>query len=200
MIVNWWRLLEFDKKKVWQGPEFVDFSQDAYGEIVRKEWMWWTLPIGLSACQKSYETLKGLAKNGSNFNAKGALKVYLKNGKGHPRCGKGWSDFFYVPKHLAKTAQRLIEIYEEHKLFLEMAVMNLLHSLDYKENIEVVKGIFLPDLSLNNPADGKEFWGVYSTKVAFFHPFKYGYKEFSAMNKALVENWILDITRSLTKC
>jgi len=200
MIVNWWRLLEFDRKKVWQGPKQVEFNQDAYGEIVNKEWMWWTYPIGLPACQKSYEILKGLAKETNDFNAETALKIYLKNGEGRPRCGKGWSDFFYVPKHLAKTAQKLLEIYEKNKLFLEMAVMNLLHSLDYKENLEIVNGVFLPDLGLINPADGKEFWGTYDTTVTFYHPFKFGYKDFAAMNLALVKNWILDITRSLTEC
>lgn len=200
MIVNWWRLLEFDRKKVWQGPNKVEFNQDAYGEIINKGWMWWEYPIGLPACRKSYEQLQEMAKEERDFDAKTALDIYLENGKGHPRCGKGWSDFFYVPKHLAKTAQRLLEIYEQNKLFLEMAVMNLLHSLDYKKNFEIVNGVFLPDLWLNNPADGKEFWGVYNTAATFFHPFKYEYEDFAAMNKALIKHWILGITRSLTDC
>ena len=200
MLVNWWRLLDFDRNKVWQGPATVEFDQDAYGEIINKGWMWWEYPIGLPACRKSYERLQHIAEEENDFNAKTALEIYLKNGNGQPRCGKGWSDFFYVPKRVAKTAQRLLEIYDENKLFLEMAVMNVLHALDEKKNFEIVKGIFLPDLWLNNPADGKEFWGVYNATITFVHPFKYGFKDFAAMNKALVKHWILDINKSLTSC
>lgn len=200
MIVNWWRLLDFDRKKVWQGPEFVEFNQDAYGEIINKGWMWWTMPIGLAACGKAYEQMKELAEKGTDFDVKTALKIYLDNGEGRPRCGKGWSDFLYVPGHLAKTAQRIFEIQYEQQLFLEMAVMNVLHSLDYKRNFEILKGVYLPDLWLNNPADGREFWSVYNSTITFIHPFKYGFKEYAAMNKALVEHWILDITKSLTRC
>lgn len=200
MVVNWWRLLDFDRNKVWQGPETVDFRQDAYGEIINKDWMWWTMPVGLPACKRSYEELKTIAEEENDFEAKKALEIYLKNGEGKPRCGKGWSDFFYVPGRVAKTCQRILDIHYKHEFFLEMAIMNVLHSLDYKENFEVVKGIFLPDLWLTNSKDSREFWGVYNTTITFIHPFKYGFEQYAAMNKALVKNWILHITNSLTSC
>ena len=198
MVVNWWRLLGFDRKKVWQGPEIINFEQGAYEEIKNKEWMWWEYPVGLPACQKSYQDLSVAAKEDESLNR--ALDIYIKNGKGKPRCGKGWSDFFYVPGHLAVTCRKLFDTYENHKLFLEIAVINVLHSLDFAENFEVVKGIFLPDLWLVDPANGREFWGVYNTSIPFIHPFKYGFQDFADMNKALVKNWILEITNSLTSC
>ncbi len=201
MIVNWWNLWFRDRKKVWQGPEIVDFTQGAYEPIKNKQWIWWDSDMGISACQKSHKDLMAMAKSADpSFDAKSALEIYLKNGNGKARCGKGWSDFFYVPGHLARTCQELLEINYKNHLFLEMSVMNLIHSLDYSENFEEIKGIFLPDLWLTNSKDSREFWGVYNTKLTFIHPFKLGFKEYKEMNTALVKNWILDITKQLTNC
>eukprot|EP00794_Sanderia_malayensis_P014052 gene14052-15513_t len=201
MIVNWWNLLNRDKNKVWQGPEIVDFRQGAYEPIINKQWIWWDSHMGIAACQKSYKDFLILAKKGSKtIGAERSLKIYLKNGNGKPRCGKGWSDFFYVPGNLANIAQKLLEIYYENKLFLEMSVMNLLHSLDESKNFEVIKGVFLPDLWITNSKDSRQFWKIYSTKLTFIHPFKLGFEEYKEMNIAILKNWVGEITNELTSC
>ena len=203
MLVNWWTLLAKDGSKVWQGAEIVDFRQDAYGQIINNHWPWWRTDMGIKACQEAYKELTALAKTKNvQFDAKKALDTYLRNGDGKPRCGKGWSDLFYVPVSVSRTCRHLLELNYKHKVFLEIAVNNVLRSLDDAKNFENLKGMYLPDADLRawDSNEGRPVWEQYNTKLTFLHPIKMGSGPYAKMNQAIVTHWILDITKSLTKC
>ena len=163
MIINWWNFRNLDLNKIWQGSRIVDFRQDAYGSPIRN-WIWWKTEMGLSACQNFYTDLLRLG-NAS------LIDHYTRNGKGRPRCGKGWTDFFYVPAALAPQFRQLSTIAYKNKLYLEIAVHNILRCLDLESNFIVLDGVYLPDIGIKE-CDEVTFWKFYNSRHAFIHPFK----------------------------
>ena len=174
MIINWWNLIGRDQNKIWQGAQIVDFTQTLDGKINQK-WIWWNSYMGLTACRKFYREIIEKSETSPYFDS--MYQVALRNGNGHPRCGKGWSDFFYIPGRFATAFVELSDIAYKHKTFLEIAVNNILRSLDLTENFEQINGVYLPDLGVenNNPL---LFWEKYYThQLTFIHPFKFKVKE-----------------------
>ena len=181
MIINWWNLLKINKSKIWEGAP-TDFRQDAYSKVIlRPEWIWWHKSIGIPACQEYHQELVRLAHLQATglsqiIDANFALQTYIQNGNGKARCGKGWSDFFYIPHRISRQYRVLDNIAYERRLFLEMAVTNILRSLDLAENVVNINGVYLPELGLAPTSDSA--WRTYNRNISFIHPFKFGRADF----------------------
>lgn len=200
MVINWWTMVNHDRAKIWHGTKVVDFRQDAYGEIIRKDWIWWNTKLGIEACQKYYESLKSIAQSGGDavVTSKNILGIYLKNGYGRPHCGKGWSDFFYIPGRFAESFIFLSTMAYENKLYLEIAVHNILRSLDMTENILVLDGIYLPDKGVFD-YNSKAFWDTYNHQIAFIHPYKF-HADQHQHSISLLKSKVILFKQQLTKC
>ena len=94
----------------------------------------------------------------------------MQNGKGKARCGKGWSDFFYIPARFSSQYRALDAIAYRNSLFLEISVTTILRCLDIEENFEKTGGVYLPDL--NAGTDSVTFWSIYNRFIIHIHPFK----------------------------
>ena len=199
MIVNWWNLLGVNKSRVWEGPKIIDFRQDAYADkMLRPKWIWWKSKMGISACQAYHKELARISvqqlssESEVKFDANIALETYMKNGKGKARCGKGWSDFFYIPGRLVHQYQGVDSIAFHQKLFLEIAVTNILRSLDLETNFENIKGVFLPDIGVGTSS--RAFWKTYNRRMTFIHPFKMGMHDF---NEVLFQKRVIKFKKKL---
>ena len=111
----------------------------------------------------------------------------MVNGNGRPRCGKGWSDFFYVPGRLATQYQALDEIAYSNKMYLEISGTTILRSLDLETNFEKLGGVYLPDLHLRPSSDS--FWKTYNRILPHIHPFKMMSEDFdeARFNRTIVQ-------------
>ncbi|XP_066922525.1 uncharacterized protein [Clytia hemisphaerica] len=193
MIINWWNLVNRDQNKIWQGAQIVDFTQTLHGKI-NTEWIWWNSYMGLTACRKFYQEIIELSKTSLSFDS--MYHVALHNGNGHPRCGKGWSDFFYIPGRFTTAFVQLSEIAYKHKTFLEIAVNNILRSLDYTQNFEQINGVYLPDLGVEKN-DPMLFWRKYYThQLTFIHPFKFKVKD-TIFNMERLDEKVITYTKYL---
>lgn len=169
MIINWWNLVQRDRNKIWQGPEKIDFRQIMDQKNILSKWVWWNTNNGLPACRRFYKELENLSRQPTNSN--NSYQVALSNGNGFLRCGKGWSDFFYIPDRLSSNFITLSTVAFNEKLYLEIAVNIILRSLDHVTNFEITNGVFLPDIGVrvNTP---KLFWAHYDLNMSLIHPFK----------------------------
>ncbi|XP_065662208.1 uncharacterized protein LOC101239942 isoform X3 [Hydra vulgaris] len=194
MIINWWTMVDLDRQKIWHGTQIVDFSQDAFSSQ-SNVWIWWDTFMGLRACQMYFKSLKKLAENNNNLEN---YKIYLKNGNGKPRCGKGWADFFYIPGRLAKDFFVLSNIAYSSKLYLEIATHNILRSLTLSENFVVLAGIYLPDIGYANYSV-QAFWSVYNHQVPIIHPYKFYVKD-AAESTYMLKTQVISFKQLLTDC
>lgn len=193
MIINWWNLQDKDKNSIWQGAETVDFSQKSNKTELRSQWLWWKSEFGLSACQQFYADLQKLAKTSTEDEI--SYRTALYNGKGILRCGKGWSDFFYIPSRFSTRFVTLSKLAFRRHLFLEIAVNNILRSLDDAKNFEILKGKYLPDVGItkNHP---KIFWRHYDLNQTFIHPFKMNDQQ-SKYNMDMLNTNVIQLTKRL---
>ena len=123
------------------------------------------------------------------------------NGNGKFYCSRGRSDIFYIPKRFAEAFQLMSSIFEKHKVFLEIAVPTICRLLDLVENFENVPGVYLPGRKKDPPVrEGKYFWMAYNTSLGFLHPIKLNYKQDKEINHVLLERWIVQFSKSMTKC
>ena len=196
VILNWWNLLQFDRNKIWQSAPTLDFRQPAYGDIIAKEWPWWKYPEGIKACQEYHSLLEHLAKTKPMF--KNLLDIFLSNGNGEARCAKGWTDVFYIPQKHMEDYIYLSAIAYKAKLMSEIAAHNIMHSLDYVENIIYINGTYLPDLGIWHNTFEK-FWLNYNTNLTLIHPIKLNGKSDKTSMRSLVVNWILEYKHLLFK-
>lgn len=197
MIINWWTMVDLNTNQIWHGAKKVDWRQLAFGNIIVKKWIWWEKDVGLTACQRYFKKLKALASTGS-VAATIAVKTYLKNGNGSPRCGKGWSDFFYIPGKLSSQYITLSHIAYQCNLFLEIAVHNILRSLDLKENFYILNGMYLPDIGKQDfTTEG--FWSTYTHQVAFIHPYKFHARN-QYFSTSLLKSKVIRFKQMLTNC
>lgn len=195
MIINWWTMLNHDATRIWHGTQVIDFNQHAYASINKETWIWWNTSLGIRACQNYYEDLKSLTQSTQK---KSALEIFLANGNGQPRCGKGWADFFYIPHKFSARYKILSHIAYKNRMFLEIAVHNILRSLDLKDNFIVLNGVYLPDHGL---ADYKTngFWDIYNHQIAFIHPYKFHADNYH-LSKKLFKEKIVKFVQNLMKC
>lgn len=195
MIINWWNLLRFNQNKVWQSSK-IDWSTQAFGEIKTKGWMWWTYDVGLKACQRYYHELKKKSKN--NTELQNAFKTYLQNGNGSARCGKAWTDTWYIPELYSKAFIKLSKIAYKSKLISEIAVNNIISGLDSIENFENLNGRYLPDLGIWG-TEAKSFWKNYDLNITFIHPVKYHTEE-RQFTLTLIRNWVVQHKNVVIRC
>lgn len=194
ILINWWNLIQFDRTKIWQSGS-VDWRQKAYGDVIRGSWVWWKSNMGVQACQKYYEQLKVLAASQPK-QYKNYLNVYLQNGKGEPRCAKGWTDMFYVPGRFAQDYARLSDIAYENKLILEIAANNIIRTLDHVENFEYLNGTYLPDLKVRD-ISARNFWRHYSFSMTFIHPIKLNSKDGKEVSQKIIRNMVVHYKKLL---
>lgn len=202
MIINWWTFTENDRDKIWHGTKVIDWRQDAYGKILKPDWIWWKSYMGIEACQKYYTTLKSLAasskKNFVGFDGKKALDLYLKNGGNKPRCAKGWSDFFFIPGHFAQHYRNLSHIAYNNKLYLEIAVHNILRSIVGIDDFLLVDGVYMPDKGLQGFTTDA-FWKLYNHQIAFIHPYKFNTDE-RYFSGSRLKHDVIRFKQKLTDC
>ena len=126
-------------------------------------------------------------KHSPDFDAVQSLNIYIQNGKGKARCGKGWSDFFYIPSRLASQYRALDAMAYRNSLYLEISVTTILRCLDIEENFEKTGGVYLPDLNVGT--DSKTFWNTYNRFIIHIHPFKMRADDFDELkfNQTVLE-------------
>ena len=122
------------------------------------------------------------------------------NGNGTAHCSKGWSDMFYVPSRLRNEYIKLSKIASKNKLILEIAVGNILRSMDAESDMENLYGLYLPDLELNvNFHKAEVFWKIYNLNLTFIHPVKFNNKD-SQLTLSLFKSFVLSYKNSLIRC
>jgi len=200
MIINWWTFTEHDRRKIWHGTKVIDWRQDAFKPLLVPQWIWWNTNMGITACRKYYNTLKNLADNNGmkGFDAAAALKTYMRNGSGRPRCAKGWSDFFHIPGNLSQLYRNLSHIAYSNNLYLEISVHNILRSMVDMDQIILLNGIYMPDEGYKGYTT-KAFWKLYNHQIAFIHPYKFYADESHYSGVELKQN-VIRFTQELTGC
>ena len=203
VIINWWNLVKFDKSKVWQGSSIgvgVEISSSV--KETPKNWIWWKQKVGLSACKAAFEDINAIShKHGlpaREWNVTGALEILLKNGNGTFRCGKGWSDIFYVPSRYAAAYSDLSAIFYKRRVFLEIAATTILSMLDLRSNNIKLNGIYLPDIGIMN--GGLPAVVHFRPNATFIHPYKLNKKGKVNVNKAVLRNFMIPFSKELTSC
>ena len=198
MIINWWTFTNLDRKRIWHGTKVIDWRQDAFKKIIQTDWIWWKSEMGIVACQNYYKKLKSFALSGvSSFHAS-AFKFYMSNGGGKPRCAKGWSDFFYIPGHISQNYKNLSYLAYNNKLYLEIAVHNILRSMDDMNNFVLVDGLYMPDKGFSDYST-KAFWKLYNHQIAFIHPYKFNTDQ-RYFSGSELKHHVIRFKQKLTDC
>ena len=155
--------------------------------------------MGLKACQKYYVELTRLARNDTtDFNANKVLQIYLENSKGKAICGKGWTDMFYIPGKFAKNYVKLSDIAYKSKLLSEIAVHNIMGTLDKIENIELLNGTYLPSIGIFD-LSARSFWKTYELNMTVIHPVKFNTHE-RELTISIFRKWLINYKYTLTNC
>lgn len=155
--------------------------------------------MGLKACEKFFNKLK--KKSVVDREIGQALETFLRNGIGKARCGKAWTDTWYIPRKYSQMFIKVPQVAYDSSLISEIAVNNIISSLDSSENIQNLNGRYLPDLGITYPytIDAKNFWANYDLKLTFMHPIKYNTHERN-FTLALLRSWVMDYKNSIVQC
>eukprot|EP00795_Rhopilema_esculentum_P008954 gene8954-16588_t len=179
MIINWWNLLQLDKKKIWFGdtkpkPEdcFVMGSQPDE---------WFSRYARGHLCERLY---KSMEKNAA-FNTTNMFEIFLENTGRQKVCLAALSDIFYVPAAHAERFTKIAQYFYDNRLFLEIAVPMALYFLDSKSNIIPMNGLYLQKKygwSSSWKYRTVKAWKEYNYDMTFLHPYK-----FSASERNVIE-------------
>lgn len=193
MIINWWNLVHRDKTMVWEGSGVSYFT---YEETSKDKWAWWNESLGLPACKNFYKDLKYKGKYSKH--SRTAYQIALFNGGGLERCGKGWSDYFYIPGRLVNTFREVSGIAYNNRLFLEIAVPTILRCLDHSSDFEKLDGAYLPSLGVWKTLPDV-FWKYYNHTLTFIHPFKFylNTKKLGEWNMNMLDKHVINHTKLL---
>ena len=200
LILNYWNLVSFDRDKIWVGPRkptaFKGFSPPSW-------WRWWNSSYGLPQCQKAFDELWYLKDEveQSVWDLKRSFEILRSNGKRKLFCSRGRSDIFFIPQRFAFSFQIMSSIFAKHQVFLEIAVPTICRLLDFVDDFEQIPGVYLPGRKGDPPVrESKYFWMAYNTSIGFLHPFKLNYGQDREVNNALLNTWIVQFSKSMTKC
>ena len=155
--------------------------------------------MGFKACERFFHKFKNISVLDPELQK--AFKTFLQNGNGSARCGHSWADTWYIPQRCSQSFIKLAQVAHDSRLLSEIAVNNIISSLDYKENIENLNGQYLRDLGVKqrDSIEPRNFWIHYNFNVTFMHAIKYNtpYKRF---NIALIKNWIIPYKNGILQC
>lgn len=216
LILNYWNLIGMDRNKIWEGPKVPILIEYAPPE----KWQWWNSAYGVKTCQKAYDEIWVLYNNTSTEKLSNmSMRSILDKGKVHSRgplweikgsidlskqnknwtflCPRGRSDIFYFPRKFIDEFKTLSYIFYKQRTFLEIAVPTMCRMIDKEENFEYLPGIYLPGVG---DKQSDFLWKTYNTTLAFIHPFKLNYNHDGALNGALLKNWIIEYSNSLSMC
>jgi len=195
VILNFWNLNEFDPTKVWLGQNIsLDMAQEI-GKPPRTDWEWWHregFPKADEQCAKAFNKLNIMANETSDkdinlkYNLKRRLEIYAQNTGPRKLCLNGWSDVFYISKQHSQAYMFISKIFEEHKVFLEVAVPTILFMLAPTNEQEDMNGVYYLSMFgqmgprfLHGPLkrtpdylNGVNFFKSFSWNITFSHPFK----------------------------
>ncbi|XP_059151066.1 uncharacterized protein LOC131937552 [Physella acuta] len=134
-------------------------------------WQWWGRNEGRQAYLQTIQDLHSTkdvplgVKNISDF-----LDTLYTQTRSKELVPKGYSDFYYIPKTLQRSAIWYLTKFYSNKLFLEIAVPVMFCGLEHRERLQWFRGA-----SGNHvKEDLKQF---YLTSYSFTHPAKLTYPE-----------------------
>lgn len=172
VLLNWWNLND-DMKSIWSGAEKKPTNFHRPGERHKKHsWHWWSDSTQTATrCEKAFNRVVSMKHNVTGK----LLETFYRNTKNASIvCVAGRSDFVYIPKHLAANFLLLSKVYQQEKVFLEVAIPTILAFLDDFERHVYLKTMYYVDLYgySKEYLNGAAFYATYSFDLAFSHPFK----------------------------
>lgn len=178
VLVNWWNFLEFDTSKIWLGAPVHFQTGHEMGQPVKTGWHWWKTAHAAKLCEKAFEKVEQLSKtrDGVRLGIPKYINRYFRNTRNQRLCVHSWADVLYVPRYLSKPFARILQIFRENNVFLEVAVPTVLSFFLEPANSLNAHGVYMNDLYGYSPKylSGEAFYETYSVHVTFQHPFKLG--------------------------
>jgi hypothetical protein len=169
-VINPWKLIQYSKNTLWfpywksaywkpqdnllypnnlTWPIFdTKVSPNYYSK-----WYWWSSIWGYLAVIKS---LKKYPKKN---------RLILAKNIGHKKAIGSFGDFVYIPALLKNDYIKLAKLFLKNKVFLEIALPTICHSLSYNKLWERAEGFCWAGTNL------------YSYDIDFHHPFKLSNRE-----------------------
>jgi|GEM_PF-1233653 len=158
-ILNYWRLLRFDKKAVWCGPLSDTWMASFESDEVKEDpvFPFWKHSSGLLAYREAWKELPETLRE----------NLRRVTGKKMPVI-RGASDCYYVPAHLAERFVEIAEIMSRHQVFLEIAVPCVLRGIT--DEIENLNFYYIYNNKRTGPFSAWRF--LYRKHYDGFHPVK----------------------------
>ena len=173
LILNWWTLGRYDWDKIWtgSGPPEIEDAVKIGGEIPAKAWGGWKEQDNLEHCHNAYMEMAN--KGRIDPKMKQFVETHRHNGNYEKFCYQAWSDIFYIPRKFRESFIQLSTIYYKFKVNLEIAVPMIVISLDLRQNIETLDGLYMPDkYGIPDFSNGVLFWREYNFHITFLGPFR----------------------------
>ncbi|HJZ24119.1 MAG TPA: hypothetical protein VJ201_06710 [Candidatus Babeliales bacterium] len=153
-ILNFWNFMRFDPNKIWQCKPFFA-KEDSY-----TAW-WWGKQMGINETMRTYRSLP-----------KKYINMVCNNYPDHiiprfnvPLLG-AFADLVYLPAHYREDIIPLVNIFAQHKVFLEIAMPTIVACLENRNKCEYFNGLALWD------GDRSKLIEKYSSSLDYIHPVK----------------------------
>lgn len=150
LIINPNNFERFDKNNIWIDP-FTKVNLELGLDAV-KHWPWWPRTVGYSAIKKVYDKLEPSTRTMLADNIGDQMVVY------------GYSDIVYIPSSCVHEFIKLSNLFEQHHVFLEIALPSICASIMQKEHIEFFKG--------HAEWGGRNTRTLFNKSLDYIHPIK----------------------------
>jgi len=179
VLLQWWNTMRLDFDKIWIDQDILSinlqYSYNIDTKQVMKAKRWWPSKDRLFRCQNAFSKVLNLTNTaeGMKYNFDTHVNNFFKNTNNTKLCARGRADFFYIPKHIAPSFAKMLEIYRSEEIHLEITLPSVLIFFLTKTNFHDIKGVYLPDKYWNTKYhNGKDFAEIYFRNTSFYHPFK----------------------------
>lgn len=147
MLLNFWNPFRTDK---------IYFTPSSCS--IHINWTWWYFPNGLEKLKALSSFINSNAINLPKWSNLSNQDVFCV------------SDIYYVPFHLVDQYRFVSQLFFDHKVFLEIALVRILYSLGWANNVEFDQILQFDDN--DTIFQGKYIWGRENRQIKIYEYYK----------------------------
>ena len=148
-FLNLWKIAELDRTRIWTNS--ANLGDQRMFSMVRDQWIWWSTPWGLPACENAYKDLVHLnelhklqtrekVNNPLTWDVENSLNALLWNGRGSYHCFRSSTNVIYIPRTFSFVFERLSSVFYKHQVFMDIAVPTIVRMLQLEGKIVRLQG------------------------------------------------------------
>ena len=180
-FLNLWKIAELDRTRIW--TDSANLGDQRMFSMLRDQWIWWSTPWGLPACENAYKDLVHLnelhklqtrekVNNPLTWDVENSLNALLWNGRGSYHCFRSSTNVIYIPRTFSFVFERLSSVFYKHQVFMDIAVPTIVRMLQLEGKIVRLQGTDIGRIYGDERAQEnlKYFWKHFDYNATYIRP------------------------------